>query len=139
MTPPRFDDVNVGDELPPLALPALDRATLALFAGASGDHNPIHIDIDAARRVGLPDVIGHGMLSMAWLGRLVTNWVPQTALKSLSVRFSGITHIGDVITCTGKVVAKDDADGGRLVRIEVLAANQDGERKSAGEAIVALG
>ena len=45
---------------------------LALFAGASGDHNPIHIDIDFARKAGMPDVFAHGMLSMAWLGRLLT-------------------------------------------------------------------
>ena len=79
MAAPRFEDVRVGDVLPPLVLPPLDRATLALFAGASGDHNPIHIDIDVARRAGLPDVIGHGMLSMAWLGRLVTDWASQAA------------------------------------------------------------
>ena len=51
-----FDSVNVGDALPPLALPPLTRTTLALFAGASGDHNPIHIDIDFARAAGMPDV-----------------------------------------------------------------------------------
>ena len=135
---PRFDDVEVGDRLPPLALPPLDRATLALFAGASGDHNPIHIDIDVARRAGLPDVIGHGMLSMAWLGRLVTDWAPQTSLRQFGVRFQGITHLGNAITCTGTVVEKLERDGERLVRIELHAVNQFGERKTAGEALVAL-
>ena len=48
-----FADVNVGDTLPPLALPALDRTTLALFAGASGDHVPLHIDTDVARKAGM--------------------------------------------------------------------------------------
>jgi acyl dehydratase len=138
MAIPRFDDVNVGDEVPPLTLPALDRTTLALYAGASGDHNPIHIDIDAAHRAGLPDVIGHGMLSMAWLGRLVTGWAPQVALRSLQVRFSGIAHIGDVVTCTGRVVAKEESDGERRVRIDLQAVDQHGERKTAGVALVAL-
>ena len=64
---PTFDTVQVGDALPPLQLPPVDRTTLALFAGASGDHNPIHIDIDFARRAGMPDVFAHGMLS-AWPG-----------------------------------------------------------------------
>jgi acyl dehydratase len=57
--------------------PPISRATLALFAGASGDHNPIHIDLDVARSAGLDDVFAHGMLSMAYLGRLLTGWVPQ--------------------------------------------------------------
>jgi len=138
-TVPRFDDVRVGDTLPPLTLPPLDRTTLALFAGASGDHNPIHIDIDVARRAGLPDVIGHGMLSMAWLGRLLTGWAPQTALREFGVRFQGIVHLGNVITCTGTVVEKLERAGERLVRIELQATNQYGERKTAGEALVALG
>ena len=74
---PTYDSVTVGDEIAPLALPPLTRATLALYAGASGDHNPVHIDIDFARAAGMPDVFAHGMLSMAWLGRLLTNWAPQ--------------------------------------------------------------
>jgi acyl dehydratase len=138
MAAPCFDDVCVGDMLPPLALPPLDRTTLALFAGASGDHNPIHIDIDVARRAGLPDVIGHGMLSMAWLGRLVTDWAPQAALREFGVRFQGITHLGNAITCTGRVAEKLERGGEKLVRIELQAVNQYGERKTAGEALVAL-
>ncbi|MGD9549587.1 MAG: MaoC/PaaZ C-terminal domain-containing protein, partial [Burkholderiaceae bacterium] len=55
--------LQVGDEMPVLELPPITRTTLALFAGASGDHNPIHIDIDFARKAGMPDVFAHGMLS----------------------------------------------------------------------------
>lgn len=62
------DTVQVGDELPTLKLPAVDRTVLALFGGASGDHNPVHIDIDFARRAGMPDVFAQGMLGMAWRG-----------------------------------------------------------------------
>jgi acyl dehydratase len=79
----------------------VDRTTLALFAGASGDHNPIHIDLDFARRAGMPDVFAQGMLGMAWLGRLLTRWVPQARLRRFDVRFQGITHLGHVITCRG--------------------------------------
>ena len=74
-----FANVSVGDTLPSLSVPALNRTTLALFAGASGDHMPLHIDTDAARKAGMPDVFGHGMLSMAYLARLLTNWGPQSA------------------------------------------------------------
>jgi len=132
-----FADVNVGDTLPPLALSPLDRTTLALFAGASGDHVPLHIDTDVARKAGMPDVFGHGMLSMAYLGRLVTRWAPQSTLRSLDARFVGITHLGNAITCTGKIVGKEE-DGEKLVRVEIQAANQFGELKTAGTAVISL-
>jgi acyl dehydratase len=138
MTPHDFDALAVGDPLPELLLPPIDRSTLALFAGASGDHNPIHIDIDFARRAGMPDVFAHGMLSMAWLGRLLTRWVPQASLRSFGVRFLGIAHLGDAIRCTGRVAEKLERDGERLLRVELAAVNQYGERKVLGEALIAL-
>jgi len=136
---PAFDSINVGDALPPLTLPPLTRTTLALYAGASGDHNPIHIDSDAAREAGLPDVIGHGMLTMSWLGRLLTGWAPQRDLREFGVRFTAITRIGERITCTGRVTKKLERDGERLVQVEVKAANDAGEVKVAGDALIALG
>lgn len=135
---PTWDAVSTGDELPPLLLPPVDRTTLALFAGASGDHNPVHVDLDFARRAGMPDVLAHGMLGMAWLGRLLTGWVPQSRLRSLDVRFQGIVHLGNAIRCTGRVVEKLERDGERLARLEVKAANQYGQTKIAGEALVAF-
>ena len=133
-----FDAINVGDTLPPLALPPVSRTTLALFAGASGDHNPIHIDIDFARAAGMPDVFAHGMLSMAWLGRLLTSWAPQRNLREFSVRFNAMTHVGERIVCTGRIADKLERDGERLVRIALESANEAGEVKLSGEALVAL-
>ncbi len=138
MTSPTFDTVQVGDALPELALPPVGRTTLALFAGASGDHNPAHIDIDAARASGMPDVFAHGMLGMAWLGRLLTNWAPQSQLRKFDVRFAGITHLGNAIRCTGKVVEKLDHNGERCVRVEISSANQFGQSKIVGSALIAL-
>jgi acyl dehydratase len=138
MTRPMFDDVRIGDELPPLQLAPVDRTLLALFAGASGDHNPIHIDLDVARRAGLPDVFAQGMLGMAWLGRVVTAWAPQSALRRLDARFQAITHLGNAMRCTGRIVEKLEQHGERLVRIELRAANQFGQDKIVGEALVAL-
>jgi len=135
---PTYDSVGVGDELPPLALPPLTRATLALYAGASGDHNPIHIDVDFARAAGMPDVVAHGMLSMAWVGRLLTSWAPQRELREFSVRFTAMTHVGERIVCTGRVAEKLERDGERLVRIAVATANEAGEVKVAGDAYLAL-
>jgi acyl dehydratase len=138
MKTPRFDELQVGDALPPLALPPIDRTTLALFAGASNDHNPMHIDIDFARRGGMPDVFAHGMLSMAYLGRLLTQWVDQRRIRQVNARFAGITHLADQITCTGKVVEKFETDGERRVKLQIQTANQDGQVKIVGDATVAL-
>ena len=130
--------LNVGDTLPPLALAPINRTTLALFAGASNDHNPMHIDIDFARKGGMPDVFAHGMLSMAYLGRLLTQWVDQRQLREFNVRFAGITHLGHQITCTGKVVDKFEADGEQRLKVEIQTANQYGEPKIIGDAVVAV-
>jgi acyl dehydratase len=133
-----FESIKVGDTLPPLELPPVDRTMLALFAGASGDHNAIHIDTDYARRAGVPDVFAHGMLSMAWLGRLLTSWASQRQLRALSVRFTGITQLGHVITCTGRVTEKFEAEGERRVRLEIQTVNQYGEARVLGDAVIAL-
>ncbi|WP_316149075.1 MaoC family dehydratase [Cupriavidus sp. BIC8F] len=133
-----FDQVKVGDTLPPLTLEPINRTTLALFAGASNDHNPIHIDTDYARKAGMPDVFAHGMLSMAYLGRLLTQWVDQRQLRQFGVRFVGITHLGHRITCTGRVVEKLEIEGEKRVKLEIQTANQYGESKILGDAVVAL-
>lgn len=138
MSNPSYASVNVGDVLPALDLPPIDRTRLALFGGASGDHNPIHLDIDFARRAGMPDVFAQGMLGMAWLGRLLTRWALQSQLRRFDARFQGITHLGNAIRCSGRVVEKLEQNGERCVRIELQAANQYGQIKIVGEALVAL-
>src|SRR5687767_14219348 len=104
----KFSDVAVGLELPALQVEPISRKTLALFAGASGDHQPSHIDIDAAKAKGRDDVIAHGMLMMAYLGRLLTNCVPQERLRSYKSRFVAITPVHAQPTCTGRIVAIQD-------------------------------
>jgi len=132
-TPIDWATLQPGDTLPPLMLPPLTRHTLALYCGASGDHNPIHVDIDFARAAGLPDVIAHGMLSVAWLGRLLTNWVPQQAIRRLDVRFVAPTQVGERITCTGRIVDKSAT----TVRLALQTANESGTVKVSGEAEIA--
>jgi acyl dehydratase len=131
----RYDDIVVGAELPSLQTEPISRLTLALYCGASGDHNPIHVDSDFAHAAGMDDVFAHGMLGMAYLARVVTGWVPQRAIRGLSTRFVAITHVGDRITCSGSVVEKL-AD--RQVRVALTAQDQSGAVKLAGEAIVEL-
>lgn len=126
--------IAVGQALPALRFPAITRTTLALFAGGSGDHNPIHLDLDVARSAGLDDVFAHGMLSMAYLGRLLTGWLPQERLRSFRVRFAAITPVHAEPTCTGRVVSV--ADG--LATLELAVTLADGTVTLTGDATVAL-
>jgi acyl dehydratase len=135
---PKFADVKVGDELPPLKLAPISRHQLALYCGGSGDHNPIHVDIDFARKFGFKDVFAHGMLSMAFLGRLATSWVPQKNIRRLGTRFTSITWVGDVITVSGKVTGKREENGEKLVDLELKCTNQNGQSTLEGNATVAL-
>jgi len=131
---PKFADVKVGDTLKPIVLPPISRHQLALYCGGSGDHNPIHVDIDFAKKFGFKDVFAHGMLSMAFLGRLVTSYVPQAQVKKLGTRFTSITWVGDAITFTAVVTGKREEGGDDLVDLELKAANADGEEKLTGSA-----
>ncbi len=130
--------VAIGDEIPSFTAPPITRLQLALFAGAAADHNPIHVDDDAARAGGLPGVIAHGMLTMALLGRLVTRWAPQDRLRSFSARFVAMAFPGDVITCTGKVVGRTLVDGEERAELDLAAHNQNGASVLVGKASVAI-
>jgi acyl dehydratase len=129
---------EVGSELPRLDLAPISRTTLALFAGASGDHNPVHIDSDEARAVGKDDVFAHGMLSMAYLGRLLTDWVPQDRIRSYHVRFVAITPLHAQLTCTGRVVGIEEVGCERRASLELVVTLADGTVTLSGGADVAL-
>ena len=101
-----FDDVKVGDELPPLVKGPLHQIQLTRYAGASGDFNPIHQDHEFAKAAGMNDVFAHGMLSMGFVGQLVTDWAGAGNVRKLGVRFAGIVRLKDTITCRGRVLAK---------------------------------
>ncbi|AFR49832.1 MaoC/PaaZ C-terminal domain-containing protein [Gordonia sp. KTR9] len=126
-----------GDVVGVLEPGAVTRTTLALFAGASGDHNPIHIDIDSARAAGMDDVFAHGMLSMAYLGRLLTAHFPQSSIRELSTRFTAITPVlaEPVLTATVKELIAV-ADEQRVV-LDLDVRLADGTRTLSGTAVVA--
>jgi acyl dehydratase len=133
-----FDSVKVGDSLPEHVCGPITRTTLGLFAGASGDHNPIHIDLDFAKRFGMPDVFAHGMLSMAYLAQLLTRWVPQQQLRGWNVRFVSITPVQATIVCSGEVMEKLEEAGERRVKLAIKAQIQGGAETLVGDAVVAL-
>ncbi|AXU20209.1 dehydratase [Novosphingobium sp. ERN07] len=130
--------IAVGTRVPERVLPPISRTTLALFAGASGDHNPIHVDIDFARSAGMQDVFAHGMLSMAYLAQLLTSWLPQAQLRSWKARFVSITPVGAVVSCSGEVVELFEVDNERRARLKILATIGGDVQTLAGEAEVVL-
>ncbi|MEV1008317.1 MaoC family dehydratase [Streptomyces sp. NPDC049881] len=131
----RYADVEAGTELPAASFP-VTRATLVRYAGASGDFNPIHWNERFARQVGLPDVIAHGMFTMAEAIRVVTDWAGDpAAVVEYGVRFSKPVVVPDddtgaLIEVTAKVGAKLD-DEARTVRVDLTA-------RSAGEKVLGL-
>ena len=134
MNIPSFDILKEGESIPVLEHPPLTRLALALYCRASGDHNPIHVDIDYARNeAGLDDVIGHGMLTMAYLGRLLTNWVSQTSIRHFKTRLHAPTRIGDKIICTG-LISEKFTDDEKKINVELRAETQDGVCLATGEA-----
>jgi len=132
------EQITVGTELPRFEPGVITRATLAMFGPASGDFHPAHLDIDVAQDMGMPDVFAHGMLSMAYLGRLVTRWVDQRQIRSLQGRFTAITPVHARPTCTGQVTSIDDIDGERRATIELAVTLEDGTTTIVGTSVVAL-
>ena len=133
-----FEDVKVGDELPPLVKGPIQQIQLTRYAGASGDFNPIHQDDEFAKAAGMGGVFAHGMLSMGFVGQLVTDWAGPAHVRKLGVRFAAIVRLKDVITCRGRVLGKSSKDDVNLVDLEVWAENQKGEKVVTGKATVAL-
>jgi acyl dehydratase len=126
-----------GERLPALELPPLTRHMLALYCGGSGDHNPLHTDIDFAREAaGLPDVIGHGMLTMAFAGRLLTGIAGPESLRSFSVRFVGMTHIRDVLICQGMIEQRLVMDSGTRFIVGICIVTADGRTVLTGQAAI---
>lgn len=124
-----MNSVAVGDELPAVEF-RITRADLVRYAGASLDFNPIHLSERFAKAVGLPDVIAHGMLTMALAGRVVTEW-GAGELLDYSARFTRPVVVPDddegaLLTVSGKVTAVDDEDGARVAKV-LLSAQFDGK------------
>ena len=131
-------EIAVGDRLVGKTFAPISRHTLALYCGASGDHNPIHVDLDFAQKAGFPDVFAHGMLVMGYLGQALTDAVRPDAIRSFSTRFAAITRLGAQLTCEGAVTEIFEADGERRARLALTTRDATGEIKLAGEAIIAL-
>ena len=128
----------VGDTLPPIEFGPVSRHTLALYCGGSGDLNPIHVDSDFAKASGYEDVFAHGMLSMAILGRLLTNWTEQDNIRSLSVRFTAITKIHATVTGSATVRERTKEGDEDLFVLDLVTHTQDKQQTTKGTATIAV-
>lgn len=118
--------VAVGDEMTPLAR-TVTQEQINAYADASGDHNPIHVDPEFARAVGLPGTIAHGLLDMAILTEAVARWAGgYEQVASVACRFSKPLLPGQSVTCTGRVISVDDT--ARTATLELEATSSSGER-----------
>jgi acyl dehydratase len=116
----------VGDEIAPLAR-TVTQEQINAYAEASGDHNPIHVDPDFARTVGLPGTIAHGLLDMGILTEAVARWAGgYDRVASVSCRFSKPLLPGETVTCTGRVTEIDESQG--IAVLELEAVSSSGER-----------
>ncbi len=132
-----YEDVKEGDEAPEFAH-TLTRTDLVMYAGASGDFNPMHTDEVAAKESGLPSVFGHGMFTAGLLGKALTDYVGVGNLKRYKVRFTKQTWPGETLSTRITVTAKRDDGGDHLVDLECQVVNQQGESKLQGEATASL-
>ncbi|MDP7038985.1 MAG: MaoC/PaaZ C-terminal domain-containing protein [Myxococcota bacterium] len=133
-----FESLYKGMPLEGLSIPALTRATLARFAGAIDDYNPLHLDDKVATASGKASVFAPGHLIMAYVGRVVEMWLHGASLRHYSLRMSKLVWPGDVLTCRGLVVDKMHENGEFVIDANVWADNQRGETVAKGRFIAVV-
>ena len=130
----KYASLEVGKEIPELVKQPSTQQ-LVMWAGASGDFNPIHYDKDFSTSKGLPGVIVPGQLVLAFLVEMVTDWLGDSGeLKKISVSYKGMNFPGSTITCRGVIKAKLDSE--RQLTLDIWAENPAGEKTVAGTAAV---
>ena len=131
----KFDSIKVGDEIPKLVVEGVTRPDFVRYAGASGDFVPLHYDQTFVEAAGIPTVFAQGMFTAGLLSKALTDWAGIGNIRQYKVRFATRVWPGDVVTCTGKVTAKDDQQ--KLVEGELIVVNQKGEAAIRGSFKVA--
>jgi len=129
-----YSDLSAGDAGPAISHP-LTRTDLVMYAGASGDFNPMHHDEIAAQQAGLPSVFGHGMFTAGLLATAITDFVGIGNLTSDRVRFTKQTWPGEVLTTN--VTVREKRAGNEVV-LDCSVVNEQGEIKIQGEAVAVL-
>lgn len=133
-----YEDVQEGMEIPTLEKTPTT-TTLVMWAGASGDFNPLHFDKDHAGKLGFPSVIVHGRLGAAYLSQLVTDWIGEKGeMKKMGVQYRGNAFPGQKFICKGKVTKKYVEGQDHIVECEIWGENAEGNKVTPGSAVVIL-
>jgi acyl dehydratase len=127
MSESAFRSVKLGDERS-FVVADINRTHFVRYAGGGGDFNPIHHDQTFAEKAGLPTVFGMGMFTAGVLSRLPAEWFGATSIRRYAIRFTSRIWPGDTLTCSGKVVRVYEEGGVPHVDLELVAANQKGEK-----------
>jgi acyl dehydratase len=132
-------EVQVGATRSMVVVDNLTRTQIVMYAGASGDYNPLHTDEEYTTKVaGYPSVFAHGMLSMGATGRVLTDWFGVDRLTRYGVRFVNQVWPGDSLTATATVSAVRQEGGRHLVDLEITTTNQDGKPVVTGTATASV-
>jgi acyl dehydratase len=132
-------EIAVGDTVETVLTEDLTRTQLVMYAGASGDYNPLHTDdLYAREAAGYPGVFAHGMLTMGMTGRAVTDWVGDGELLRFGVRFRSQVWPGDRLTARLTVTGVTEEDGRTVVELAVVTVNGDGVEVVSGYAAASL-
>ena len=123
----RASELEVGQTFTDVVVDDLTRTQIVMYAGASGDYNPIHTDEVFAKEIaGYPTVFAHGMLTMGMSGRLLTDLVGDERLTRYGVRFRAQVWPGDTLTATAEVTGVREESDDHLVDLDLTTTNQDG-------------
>ena len=128
-------NIIVGHEIPEVVIEPLQQQDLIKYAKASGDYNPIHLDKNFANNIGLDNVIVHGMLIMAHLGKSIANSMTISYLKHFSVQFSSITTLGEKLICSGQVIKIEKDKEKKIISLNLKVLNLSNDVKILGRAI----
>ena len=135
----KASEIKVGDTFEATLVEDLKRTQIVMYAGASGDYNPVHTDeVFVTKQAGYPTVFAHGMLSMGMTGRLLTDYVGDGRLTRYGVRFVSQVWPGDSLTGKATVTAVRAEGGEHFVDLDVVTTNQDGTPVVTGSATARL-
>ena len=127
--------LKVGDTHSEIVVENLSRTQIVMYAGASGDYNPLHSDeVYTTQAAGYPSVFAHGMLTMGLTGKMLTNYVGDGRLTKFGVRFTTQVWPGDTLETTATVEAIREENGQKLVDLTLSTKNQDGKEVVSGSA-----
>ncbi len=127
--------IKIGDTQSEVVVENLSRTQIVMYAGVSGDYNPLHSDeVYTTQAAGYPSVFAHGMLTMGLTSKMLTNYVGDGRLTKFGVRFTNQVWPGDTLTTTATVAAIREESGQKLVDLTLSTTNQDGKEVVSGSA-----